>query len=141
MLRVAVHLVRWLIFVVPRHGAPGSVVGLTTLVVLLRHGIRPLLPSAAVCFVRLDGMMVNEAISDIVVSKLWSGTFCVSELRSTHSLLLVVASQACRHGRQRDKVMSVLEMMVQDGIPPSGKSYSSALQVRFFALHLFLLWL
>ncbi|CAN0029240.1 unnamed protein product [Ectocarpus sp. 12 AP-2014] len=39
-----------------------------------------------------------------------------------------ICLNACRHGRQRDKVMSVLEMMVQDGIPPSGKSYSSALQ-------------
>lgn len=41
-----------------------------------------------------------------------------------------VVSQACRYGRQRDKVMSVLEMMVEDGVLPSGKSYSSALQVR-----------
>ncbi|CBJ29291.1 conserved unknown protein [Ectocarpus siliculosus] len=39
-----------------------------------------------------------------------------------------ICLNACRHGRQRDKVMSVLELMVQDGIPPSGKSYSSALQ-------------
>eukprot|EP00903_Cladosiphon_okamuranus_P013139 g12253.t1 len=35
---------------------------------------------------------------------------------------------ACRYGGQRDKVMAVLEMMVEDGVPPSGKSYSSALQ-------------
>ncbi|CAM9344810.1 unnamed protein product, partial [Scytosiphon promiscuus] len=35
---------------------------------------------------------------------------------------------ACRYGGQRNKVMSVLEMMVEDGVPPSGKSYSSALQ-------------
>lgn len=39
------------------------------------------------------------------------------------------SSQACRCGGQRNKVISVLEMMVEDGIPPSGKSYSSALQV------------
>ena len=43
--------------------------------------------------------------------------------------ILFDISQACRYGRQRDKVMDVLEMMVEDGVPPSGKSYSSALQV------------
>ncbi|CAM9846822.1 unnamed protein product, partial [Laminaria digitata] len=35
---------------------------------------------------------------------------------------------ACRDGKQRSKVLGVLEMMMEDGIPPSGRSYSFALQ-------------
>lgn len=48
--------------------------------------------------------------------------------------ILFDVSQACRYGGQRDKVMDVLEMMVEDGVPPSGKSYSSALQVKCHVL-------
>eukprot|EP00904_Undaria_pinnatifida_P006921 jgi/Undpi1/3359/HiC_scaffold_15.g06732.m1 len=36
--------------------------------------------------------------------------------------------KACRDGNERSKVLGVLEMMVEDGITPSGRSYSFALQ-------------